>query len=57
MRAEFKRLAPALNEQLPDDREQSIAFMHLEDALMWFNAAIARGYCLCVQPTQPPNAC
>ncbi|QTZ93641.1 DUF7681 family protein [Streptomyces auratus] len=57
VRAEVKRMAVALNEQLPGDREKSVVFMKLEEVLMWANASIARGCCLCVQPTLPPNAC
>jgi hypothetical protein len=31
-----------LNAQCPDSREKSLALTHLEDAVMWANAAIAR---------------
>lgn len=32
----------ALNEILPDSREKSLAMTHLEETMMWANAAIAR---------------
>lgn len=34
--------AEFLNQQCPDSREKSLAITHLEDAVMWANAAIAR---------------
>jgi hypothetical protein len=34
--------AELLNEMCPDSREKSLAITHLEDAVMWANAAIAR---------------
>ena len=36
---EFAKL---LNDQCPESREKSLAVTHLEDAVMWANAAIAR---------------
>jgi hypothetical protein len=35
-------LATLLNQQCPDSREKSLAITHLEDAVMWANASIAR---------------
>lgn len=34
--------AEFLNEKCPDSREKSLALTHLEDSVMWANAAIAR---------------
>ena len=34
--------AATINELAPDSREKSLALTHLEDAVMWANAAIAR---------------
>ena len=34
--------AKLLNEFCPESREKSLAVTHLEDAVMWANAAIAR---------------
>lgn len=36
------RLALLLNDLLPDGREKALAITHLEDVMMWGNAAIAR---------------
>jgi len=36
---DFARL---LNDECPESREKSLAVTHLEDAVMWANAAIAR---------------
>jgi hypothetical protein len=35
-------LAQFINERCPDSREKSLAVTHIEDAIMWANAAIAR---------------
>jgi hypothetical protein len=35
-------LAAFMDENCPDSREKSLAITHLEDAVMWANAAIAR---------------
>lgn len=35
-------LAEFINEKCPDSREKSLAVTHLEDAVMWANASIAR---------------
>jgi hypothetical protein len=35
-------LAGIINEKCPDSREKSLAITHLEDAVMWANASIAR---------------
>lgn len=42
IRKEAHQLAILINEQAPDSREKSLAITHLEDAVMWANAAIAR---------------
>lgn len=34
--------AKVIDELAPDSREKSLAVTHLEDAVMWCNAAIAR---------------
>jgi hypothetical protein len=35
-------LASFIDAKVPDSREKSLAMTHLEDAVMWANAAIAR---------------
>lgn len=35
-------LATLIDNHAPDSREKSLAITHLEDAVMWANAAIAR---------------
>ena len=35
-------LATLINNHAPDSREKSLAVTHLEEAVMWANAAIAR---------------
>ncbi len=35
-------LADLVNRECPESREKSLAITHLEDAVMWANAAIAR---------------
>ncbi len=42
VRAECRRLADFLNERLPEGREKSLAVTHLEETMMWANAALAR---------------
>ena len=42
IRFEAKRLAYLLSNFCPHSRELSLALTHLEDAVMWANAAIAR---------------
>ena len=42
IRAKAKRFAEHIDEQCPDGREKSLAITHLEDAVFWANAAIAR---------------
>lgn len=37
-----RQFADSLDEKCPDSREKSLAFTHLEQAVMWANAAIAR---------------
>lgn len=42
MRNMCKNVADVLNQMLPDGREKSLAITHLEEVMMWSNAAIAR---------------
>ena len=42
IRARAKELALLISEVTPASREQSVALTHLETAVMWANAAIAR---------------
>jgi hypothetical protein len=42
VRALLGEAAQQLGALLPDGRERSLAITHLEDALMWANASIAR---------------
>ena len=41
-RAKCFELAAHLNATLPEGREKSLAITHLEEVMMWSNAAIAR---------------
>lgn len=42
VRQNCRRLADFLNENLPDGREKSLAITHLEEVMLWGNAALAR---------------
>lgn len=42
IRYEALDLAKLIDDLAPDSREKSLAITHLEDAVMWANAAIAR---------------
>lgn len=42
IRQACRRLADQLNEQIPEGREKSLAITHVETAMMWANAALAR---------------
>jgi hypothetical protein len=42
IRLHARSFAALINERAPDGREKSLAITHLEDAVMWTNAAIAR---------------
>ena len=42
IRAAVHGVAQLINDQCPESREKSLAVTHLEDAVMWANAAIAR---------------
>lgn len=42
VRQTLHRAAVALNEQLPEGREKSLTITHLEEAMFWANAALAR---------------
>jgi hypothetical protein len=43
VRANCLYLANFLNEKLPEGREKSLAITHLEEVMLWGNAALARG--------------
>jgi len=42
VRQQCRQLADFLNERLPERREKSLAMTHLEEVMLWSNAAIAR---------------
>jgi hypothetical protein len=42
MRARALELSTWMNENAPDSRELSLAITNLDQAVMWFNAAVAR---------------
>ena len=42
LRAIALNYARTIDQQCPDSREKSLALTHLEQAVMWANAAIAR---------------
>jgi len=42
LRDRARNLAGFIDEKCPDSREKSLAITHLEDAVMWANASIAR---------------
>lgn len=42
IRNEARNLALLINADVPESREKSLAMTHLEEAVMWANAAIAR---------------
>ncbi len=42
IRAFAKNLAYEIDKNCPNSREKSLAWTHLEEAVMWANAAIAR---------------
>ena len=42
VRQACRRLADFINEYAPDGREKSLAITHVEEAMLWANAAIAR---------------
>lgn len=42
IRRKAKELAELIDAACPDGREKNIALMHVEDAVMWANASIAR---------------
>lgn len=42
VRQRAKELAHYINESCADSREKSLAITHLEETVMWANAAIAR---------------
>lgn len=42
IRLRAREIAEVFEKLTPDSREKSLAFTHLEQAVMWANAAIAR---------------
>lgn len=42
IRGQAREFALSLNELCPEGREKSLAITHLEEAVFWANAAIAR---------------
>ncbi|MGA2223542.1 MAG: hypothetical protein ABSH41_03760 [Syntrophobacteraceae bacterium] len=42
VRESIKKIADTINVLVPDGREKALAITHLEDAMMWANAGIAR---------------
>ena len=42
IRDKLKEAAILINDACPESREKSLAFTHLENAMMWANASIAR---------------
>ena len=42
VRRHCQDLAEFLNEKLPDGREKTLAITHIEEAMFWGNAALAR---------------
>jgi len=42
LRAIALNFARTIDQEVPDSREKSLALTHLEDAVMWANAGIAR---------------
>jgi len=42
IRSEAHDLAAFINKEVPDGREKSLAITHIEEAVFWANAAIAR---------------
>ena len=42
IRAEVHSAATVINNRCPESREKSLAITHLEEAVFWANAAIAR---------------
>jgi hypothetical protein len=55
IRGKAKELAYLLDELCPLSRERSVAMTHLETAVMWANAAIAREGGAPGQPDRPPG--
>ncbi len=42
VRQQCRQLADFLNEKLPEGREKALAITHLEEVMLWGNAALAR---------------
>ncbi len=42
LRGEARALAHEINARCPDSREKSLSLTHLEEAIFWANASIAR---------------
>lgn len=42
VRQQCRRLADAMNEQLPEGREKALVITKLEEVMFWANAALAR---------------
>ncbi len=44
IRAGCRQLTHLVDRSVPDSREKSLAITHLEEAMFWANAAIARSF-------------
>lgn len=54
VRNTFKGCADGLDKILPDGREKSLVLTHIEEAMFWANAAIARAQALAPNALKAP---